>query len=99
MFDSIDDTAAALERLGPPISLFRAFASRPDRAGGIHGWGSYYLSRRCALSLRHREIVVRGRNNGKIPTSISSSPRISSPQFLSDKPQASHWSMIARSPG
>lgn len=51
-------TAAALDALGPPISLFRVFAGRPDRARGIHGWGSYYLSRRSALSLRHREIVI-----------------------------------------
>jgi alkylhydroperoxidase family enzyme len=51
-------TAAALDRLGPPIALFRAFALRPDRAAGIHGWGSYYLSRRSALSLRHRELVI-----------------------------------------
>ena len=53
-----DETTAALDALGPPLSLFRAFAHRPDRAHGIHGWGSYYLSRRCALSLRHREIVI-----------------------------------------
>jgi hypothetical protein len=53
-----DDTAAALDALGPAISLFRAFARRPDRARGIHGWGSYYLSRRCALSLRHREMAI-----------------------------------------
>jgi alkylhydroperoxidase family enzyme len=51
-------TAAALDRLGPPIALFRAFAVRPDRAAGIHGWGGYYLSRRSALSLRHRELVI-----------------------------------------
>ena len=53
-----DDTAAALAALGPPIALFRAFARRPDRARAIHGWGSYYLSRRCALSVRHREMVI-----------------------------------------
>ncbi|GAA2604119.1 carboxymuconolactone decarboxylase family protein [Paractinoplanes durhamensis] len=53
-----DETAAALAALGPPIALFRTFARRPDRARGIHGWGSYYLSRRCALSLRHRELVI-----------------------------------------
>jgi alkylhydroperoxidase family enzyme len=34
------------------------FARRPDRARAIHGWGSYYLSRRSALSLRHRELVI-----------------------------------------
>jgi alkylhydroperoxidase family enzyme len=53
-----DDTAAALELLGPPIQLFRVFARRPDRARGISGWGSYYLSRRSALTLRHRELVI-----------------------------------------
>ena len=52
------DTAAALEALGPPIGIFRLFARRPDRAHGIAGWGRYYLSRRCALSLRHRELLI-----------------------------------------
>lgn len=52
------ETAAALEALGPPLTLFRVFARRPDRAHAIHGWGSYYLSRRTALSLRHRELVI-----------------------------------------
>ena len=52
------DTAAALEVLGPPIGIFRLFARRPDRAHGIAGWGRYYLSRRCALSLRHRELLI-----------------------------------------
>jgi len=51
-------TAAALEALGPPIALFRVFARRPDRAMAIHGWGSYYLSRRTALTLRQRELVI-----------------------------------------
>jgi len=51
-------TAAALDGLGPPILLFRMFARRPDRARAIHGWGSYYLSRRSALTLRHRELVI-----------------------------------------
>ena len=53
-----DDTAAALEALGPPLALFRLFARRPDRARAIQGWGSYYLSRRSALTLRHRELVI-----------------------------------------
>src|SRR5881394_939402 len=52
------DTTAALEALGPPIGIFRVFARRPDRAHGIAGWGRYYLSRRCALSLRHRELLI-----------------------------------------
>jgi alkylhydroperoxidase family enzyme len=52
------ETAAALEALGPPIEIFRLFARRPDRAHGLAGWGRYYLSRRCALSLRHRELLI-----------------------------------------
>ncbi|MEU9020161.1 carboxymuconolactone decarboxylase family protein [Actinomadura sp. NPDC048394] len=52
------ETAAALEALGPPIALFRVLARRPERAHGVHGWGRYYLSRRTALSLRHRELVI-----------------------------------------
>jgi alkylhydroperoxidase family enzyme len=51
-------TREALEALGPPIMLFRMFARRPERARAIQGWGSYYLSRRSALSLRHRELVI-----------------------------------------
>jgi len=51
-------TAAALESLGPPIALFRVFARRPERAKAIFGWGSYYLSRRTALTLRQREIII-----------------------------------------
>ena len=53
-----DDTAEALERLGPPLALFRLFARRPERARAIQRWGRYYLSRRSALSLRHRELVI-----------------------------------------
>lgn len=53
-----DETAAALELLGPRIGLFRVFARRPDLARGLASWGHYYLSRRSALSLRHREIVI-----------------------------------------
>src|SRR5215831_18823988 len=53
-----DATAAALERLGRPLALFRLFARRPDRANAIHGWGRYYLSRALALSVRHRELVI-----------------------------------------
>lgn len=52
------DVAAAIEPLGPPIALFRAFARRPDRARAIHGWGEYYFSRRSALTLRQRELVI-----------------------------------------
>jgi alkylhydroperoxidase family enzyme len=52
------ETSAALERLGPPLEIFRVMARRPDRAHGIAGWGRYYLSRQCALSLRHRELLI-----------------------------------------
>lgn len=34
------------------------FARRPERATAILGWGRYYLSRRTALTLRQREIVI-----------------------------------------
>jgi hypothetical protein len=50
--------AAALELLGPPISLFRVWARRPALAAGIAGWGRYYLSRQSALTLRQRELVI-----------------------------------------
>lgn len=53
-----DETAAALELLGPPIQLFRVWARRPELARGIAGWGHYYLSRRSALTLRQRELVI-----------------------------------------
>lgn len=43
---------------GPPIALFGVFARRPDRAHAIASWCCYYLSRRAALSLRHRELVI-----------------------------------------
>ncbi|GAA4256723.1 carboxymuconolactone decarboxylase family protein [Dactylosporangium darangshiense] len=52
------ETADALSALGPPIALFRLLARRPERARAVHGGGSYYLSRRCALTLRHRELVI-----------------------------------------
>jgi alkylhydroperoxidase family enzyme len=51
-------TAAALAELGPPIALFGVFARRPDRARAIAQWGRYYLSRRVALTLRQREIII-----------------------------------------
>jgi alkylhydroperoxidase family enzyme len=52
------ETAAGLDQLGPPIQLFRILARRPDRARAIAGWGSYYLSRRVALTLRQRELII-----------------------------------------
>jgi alkylhydroperoxidase family enzyme len=53
-----EGASAALPLLGPPIQLFRVFARRPKLARGIAGWGSYYLSRRSALTLRQRELVI-----------------------------------------
>ena len=52
------DAAAALEVLGPPIQLFRVFARRPELVAGIAGWGRYYLSRKSALTVRQRELVI-----------------------------------------
>ena len=34
------------------------FARRPELARGIAGWGRYYLSRRSALTVRQRELVI-----------------------------------------
>ena len=53
-----DQAAATLASLGPPIQLFRVLARRPDLAQGITGWGRYYLSRKSALTLRQRELVI-----------------------------------------
>ena len=53
-----DEAAGALDLLGPPIQLFRVWARRPELARGIAGWGHYYLSRRSALTLRQRELVI-----------------------------------------
>ena len=53
-----EDAAAVLERLGPPIQLFRVLARYPALARGVTGWGSYYLSRRSGLTLRQRELVI-----------------------------------------
>ena len=53
-----DDETEVLERLGPPIALFRVLARRPDLARGIAGWGRYYLSRQSALTVRQRELVI-----------------------------------------
>ncbi|MFF7476888.1 carboxymuconolactone decarboxylase family protein [Streptomyces sp. NPDC008092] len=49
----------ALELLGhSPVQLFRVWARRPELARSIAGWGSYYFSRRSALTLRQRELVI-----------------------------------------
>jgi alkylhydroperoxidase family enzyme len=53
-----DATAAALAELGPPIALFGVFARRPDRAHAVAQWGRYYFSRRVALTLRQRELII-----------------------------------------
>lgn len=53
-----EESAAAIDALGPPIGLFRLLARRPERARGIQSWGRYYLSRQSALTLRHRELVI-----------------------------------------
>ena len=49
---------AALDALGPPIQLFRVLARRPELARAIAGWGGYYLSRKSALTVRQRELVI-----------------------------------------
>jgi alkylhydroperoxidase family enzyme len=51
-------TAAAMDELGAPIALFGVFARRPDRAHAIAQWGGYYLSRRVALTIRQRELII-----------------------------------------
>jgi alkylhydroperoxidase/carboxymuconolactone decarboxylase family protein YurZ len=57
-----DDVAPTLARMMPgglpPIALFRTFAHNPAMTDGVHGWGSYYLSRRSSLDLRTRELVI-----------------------------------------
>ncbi|WP_432189738.1 carboxymuconolactone decarboxylase family protein [Streptomyces sp. Tue6028] len=53
-----EETAAALDLLGPPIQLFRVWARRPELARGVAGWGRYYFSRRSALTVRRRELVI-----------------------------------------
>jgi alkylhydroperoxidase family enzyme len=52
------ETAELLDALGGDLAVFRVLARTPERARGIRGWGSYYLSRRSQLSLRHRELVI-----------------------------------------
>ncbi|MEJ3652082.1 carboxymuconolactone decarboxylase family protein [Actinomycetes bacterium KLBMP 9759] len=41
-----------------PIRLFRTFAKNPPMTAGLRGWGEYYLSKRLALSIRDRELVI-----------------------------------------
>lgn len=53
-----EETQAALDLLGPPIQLFRVMARRPGLAHGVAGWGRHYFSRRSALTLRQRELVI-----------------------------------------
>lgn len=51
-------TQQALDALGAPIQLFAMFARRPDMAEAISQWGRYYLSKRSALTVRSRELVI-----------------------------------------
>ena len=51
-------TAEVLDRLGPPIGLFRVWARRPALARGVADWGRYYFSRQSALTVRQRELVI-----------------------------------------
>ena len=44
----------------PPIGLFRTFARNMPMAEAMGGWGSYELSRRLSLSMRHRGYDVHG---------------------------------------
>jgi alkylhydroperoxidase family enzyme len=55
-FDAV--AADALERLGPPIGLFRVWARRPELVRGVAGWGRYYFSPSSALTVRQRELVI-----------------------------------------
>ena len=42
----------------PPLALFRTLATDPPLAQAMHPLGSFLLSRRFALPLREREIVI-----------------------------------------
>jgi alkylhydroperoxidase family enzyme len=54
-----EEAREALDLLGhSPIQLFRVWARRPELARSIAGWGSYYFSRRSALTVRQRELVI-----------------------------------------
>lgn len=54
-----EEAGEALELLGhPPVQLFRVWARRPEHARSIAGRGSHYFSRRSALALRRRELVI-----------------------------------------
>jgi alkylhydroperoxidase family enzyme len=52
------EASAALDRLGPPIALFRVLVRRPELAHAIASWGGYYLSAKSALHPRLREIAI-----------------------------------------
>ena len=58
------ETAAELDRWMPPgaglppLALFRTLATDLPLAQAMHPLGSFLLSRRFALSLREREIVI-----------------------------------------
>jgi alkylhydroperoxidase family enzyme len=38
--------------------LFRTFARNLPMTDAMSGWGAYELSKRCSLSMRHRELVI-----------------------------------------
>ena len=42
----------------PPLALFRTFARNLPMTEAMQDWGSYELSRRFSLSMRHRELVI-----------------------------------------
>jgi alkylhydroperoxidase family enzyme len=52
------DVADALDRMGPPIGLFRMMVRNVPMASAMQVWGRYELGRTLSLSLREREIVI-----------------------------------------
>jgi 4-carboxymuconolactone decarboxylase len=57
------DLHALLQRMTPPdapevLALFRVLANHPTLTERMTGWGGFLLSRRAALPLRDREIVI-----------------------------------------
>ena len=48
----------ALEQMGPPINLFRAFSRNVPMAEAMTHWGSYELSKRLSIPMRLRELVI-----------------------------------------
>jgi alkylhydroperoxidase family enzyme len=52
------DVADALDRMGPPIGLFRMMVRNVPMATAMQTWGRYELGRTLSLTLREREIVI-----------------------------------------